>query len=36
MNGVNQLPANPSHSCGSAYQKKYSWSSVGVARNSQL
>ena len=36
MNGVNQLPANPLQSCGSAYQMMKSCSSVGVARNSQL
>jgi hypothetical protein len=36
MNGVNQLEANPDQSWGSAYQMKKSWSSVGVARKSQL
>ena len=35
-NGVNQLPAKAPQICGSAYQMKYSCSSVGVARNSQL
>ncbi len=36
MNGVNQLCAKPVQSCGSAYQMKKSWSSVGVARKIQL
>ena len=35
-NTVNQLPAKPLHSCGSAYQMMNSCSSVGVARNNQL
>ena len=35
-NGVNQLPANTLQICGSAYQTKYSCSSVGVARKTQL
>src|SRR5437763_1758166 len=36
MNGVNQLCAKTCHHVGSAYQTKYSCSSVGVARKSQL
>jgi hypothetical protein len=36
MNGVNQLWAKTCHHVGSAYQTKYSCSSVGVARKSQL
>ena len=35
-NGVNHEPAKTGQSCGSASHTKMSWSSVGVARNSQL